>query len=1174
MVHGGSAKWGFPFFGHTFSDHAPWQYEIIKQAGGAATFHGWWIDTDTTGLRLDVRVSVHPGTAALDVSFDISNPTRAAQTYDFWADLYVPANEFTELALSTDRVITHQGTWLSLRNMALPWPIVEHDDLRYLREWKDSNGFFPFGNADTFSGFYCHDRQQGLLRIYAPDQGVGTKFWMPNLAWKTDFGEMFSGSHPTHDERSELSPSASRRWTERWMMIRNLNGIDGGSRDVALHLESDPTHARVYLTSATRLEQIELILETAGRYNAQPTPLGKWKGSLCPGASSLAELPPLPPETGFVTCRIRHAAGEYVWTMPGNLVKRAFAHPQLDPARKAYTESTRRIIPEISGVETVAEKDQPFPVKIAYRKATELRVDTARRLYRPNAAAALPDGTMVVADNNNLLHFDSGFNYLGKWGSSEKLLCPLGLTLDGQGRLLVADTGNRRVLRLDCLAGKSIGEWSIDRTWTIDGQCADIVWNNGRIVYTLPREGRVMEFHESATNGRTEEKLVLQDLRGPFGVCFDHNRLIVADTLNARVLSLEPNGTVREIASAAMGLSKPSRVCIFQEQLLICDAGRARLFALKNGHLETVLDGSLLRDLSLAIPGALVPVKDRLFLTIADPARLALLDQNFSVVQSYDLNNNGGSVSFRPRSCAALPDGRKITLDDGQGRVRLFDEAGKPAGIGGSWGREDGQLWEPSVIRSDSKGNVYIADLLNYRILRFDPDLKMRDALDLKGVRTEGTVQTPFWYVHGMAIGPEDKLYIADHMRGCIRVYTAAPENKLLEVISLGEDFYPAGIDVDDKGNVIAANSFKSEVAFYNPVSPDRRVDRREIGSGVLKPMSVAWDDGGGYFLSGRIAGWTPSPKLWRFSSKHIFLHAFAWDEVQYPGDMTRIGKEIWVACLWNKYRCMYAADRENKIRVALKYPDWPILPGEFNNTAGVMCLQSGDILSPQGNTGTLERYGNDLRFIDQATLPAGGVQWTTLFDNELTLYVYGRASQYVLSRDGKPMTQRWFKGVEKFFDAFNLTQDMWYVETDKGPKLFQGDGDGAIDKGTPDWAEKKSIRSGARTTDGGVWLSRIAKEGADFIKLDKNLNVVKTTPVYKLSPTVMLPLPDDRGFLVVDRETCLLQFDANMEHPVVVLNEPVRSADLLPDGRVVVVIRGRGYGYECALWMCEPLDK
>ena len=122
---------------------------------------------------------------------------------------------------------------------------------------------------------------------------------------------------------------------------------------------------------------------------------------------------------------------------------------------------------------------------------------------------------------------------------------PVGLAIDAQGNLYIADTWNQRIqvysLNINKTSYTFSGQWNIDG-WTsqsLDNKPYLVVDQQGHIFTTDPESFRVLEFttkgefvHTWGTDGTSPENFGL-----PSGISVDsQGRVWVSDTVNNRLM--------------------------------------------------------------------------------------------------------------------------------------------------------------------------------------------------------------------------------------------------------------------------------------------------------------------------------------------------------------------------------------------------------------------------------------------------------------------------------------------------------------------------------------------------------------------------------------------------------------------------------------------------------------
>ena len=362
-------------------------------------------------------------------------------------------------------------------------------------------------------------------------------------------------------------------------------------------------------------------------------------------------------------------------------------------------------------------------------------------LANPYAVATDPAGNVYVADTGNsrirkidALGIITTLAGTGVWGyggdggpAAEALLAnPRGLAADGAGNVYVADTGNRRIRKIDASG----------------------------IITTLAGNGA----RGYGGDGGSAAQARLAD---PWGVATDPaGNVYIADTGNQRIRKVDASGTITTLAGIGNrgwgygGDGGPATQALFANPLgvaadavgnvYIADAWNQRIRKIDASEIITTLAGSggYLRDggsvasdsVNLSPHGAALDSAGNLF----------FLDGSYYSSQLFKLDLTGtvsrvtGEGFYEVEGMAADAASNVYIAHAGRNRILKIDVNGVVTTLAGDGGRgyggdggsaTDAQLSLPrgridfaSLVAADAAGNVYVADVWNNRIRKIDVD--------------------------------------------------------------------------------------------------------------------------------------------------------------------------------------------------------------------------------------------------------------------------------------------------------------------------------------------------------------------------------------------------------------------------------------------------------------------
>jgi DNA-binding beta-propeller fold protein YncE len=184
-------------------------------------------------------------------------------------------------------------------------------------------------------------------------------------------------------------------------------------------------------------------------------------------------------------------------------------------------------------------------------------------------------------------------------------------------------------------------------------------------------------------------------------------------------------------------------------------------------------------------------------------------------------------------------------------RVQKFDSEGNfLAQVGGN-GPDEGQFNEPWGVAVDSQDNVYVADSFNHRIQKFDSDLNFLLAFGMAASNLEDPEPDAFWGPRDVAVDGDGNIWVADTGTG--RVVKYGPNGSLIQAFGgmgsgPGQFLELTAIEIGPSGDIFVADSGNRRVqrfdADFNFVA-EYAVPGWLFVDPVAKPYIALLPDGG-----------------------------------------------------------------------------------------------------------------------------------------------------------------------------------------------------------------------------------------------------------------------------------------------------------------------------------------
>ena len=256
----------------------------------------------------------------------------------------------------------------------------------------------------------------------------------------------------------------------------------------------------------------------------------------------------------------------------------------------------------------------------------------------------------------------------------------------------------------------------------------------------------------------------------PYGIAVSpEGRLYVTDTAARRVFAFDPDSkTVSFVGeTGAAKLTKPIGVAVDERgTVFVADATLKRVFGYGPGGDLLIAIG---HDGELASPSGLAVDRVNKRVYVADATKHQVL--------SYST------------------------------------EDGKPLRTIGKRGSEDGEFNFPTNLTVDARGQLYVADTLNFRIQIFNADGEF-----VKTFGTLGDAPGNFNRPKGVAVDSEGHIYVMDASFNNFQIFDQ--DGQLLLFVGAGgrnhgEFFLPAGLYIDDRDRIYVADQGNSRVQVF-----------------------------------------------------------------------------------------------------------------------------------------------------------------------------------------------------------------------------------------------------------------------------------------------------------------------------------------------------------------------
>lgn len=484
---------------------------------------------------------------------------------------------------------------------------------------------------------------------------------------------------------------------------------------------------------------------------------------------------------------------------------------------------------------------------------------------------------------------------------------PMSATIDGQGNIIIADSSNNCVRRVDAVTGlmstiAGTGDYDFSgddgpatqaaiaqpTSVAVDSEGSIFIVDSGnnRIRRIDPQTGIIStavgtgEFGFDGDDGPADEAQLALQFAGAIRIA-DDDDLLIADTFNNRIRRVDSD---TDIITTVAGIGPTGNF---------------------NGDFTG--DEGPATEASLNVPIALALDEDQnLFLADLGNNRVRRVDAETGIITTVAGNGENGGGDDGPAveaglvPCGIVVDGfgNLYISDDGQNLIREVDaETGIITTIGGGGGdlgdnrpaiMANLSLQDTSGIALDRQGNIYFADDGNHRIRKIDIQTGIITTVAGNGrngysgdggAATQASLNDP----SGMTVDLAGNILIADSSNSVIRRVDARTGIITTIVGNGGFDFdgdggpaleatlnFPTDVEVDQSGNIYVVDSNNNRI---RKVDAQTGIITTVVGSGpagepadsgdggpatsarLQYPRSLLIDSEGNLFVADRDAG-------------------------------------------------------------------------------------------------------------------------------------------------------------------------------------------------------------------------------------------------------------------------------------------------------------------------------
>jgi len=278
----GGVEWNVPHH-HRASTFMPVDYKLVENADESKTI---WVGEyeKRSQTRWVVGLTLYPGKAYVEASLRYLNVTPVVNSFLFWANTAVHANENYQVIFPPDveKAVFHSKTQFT--DFPISHQVYQGIDFTKgvdVSWWKNTTSptsYFAWDTNKDFMAGIDHGKKAGTAIVGNHYIFAGKKFWnwgnndvqrlWDKMLTDTDgpYLEMMTGLYSDNQpDYSWINPYGVKSGTMYYYPFKNMSSVKEANKDAAVNLELKSNKALIQVYTTSRLSKCRLLLTHKGK---------------------------------------------------------------------------------------------------------------------------------------------------------------------------------------------------------------------------------------------------------------------------------------------------------------------------------------------------------------------------------------------------------------------------------------------------------------------------------------------------------------------------------------------------------------------------------------------------------------------------------------------------------------------------------------------------------------------------------------------------------------------------------------------------------------------------------------------------------------------------------------------------------------------------------------------